>query len=197
MKTVVIGFLGSSLDMRGKKGRWEVWRPTVAVCQHEDLLVSRFHLLYNRRDAALAQQVVSDIGMVSPETEVALTPLEFQNPWDFEEVFDGLLEFANQFPFDRENEEYLLHITTGTHVVQICMFLLTEAVFSRPGFSRPDRGGATSLPEASPSSTSTFPVTTASRSVSPKNRRTTIPSSNRESRPGTRLSTGSFPKSRR
>ncbi len=129
MKTVVIGFLGSSLDMRGKKGRWEVWRPTVAVCQHEDLLVSRFHLLYNRRDAALAQQVVSDIGMVSPETEVALTPLEFQNPWDFEEVFDGLLEFANQFPFDRENEEYLLHITTGTHVVQICMFLLTEAGF--------------------------------------------------------------------
>ncbi|HNB73519.1 MAG TPA: RNA repair transcriptional activator RtcR family protein, partial [Acidobacteriota bacterium] len=42
LQTVVIGLLGPTLD--GGKGptRWERWRPTVAVCQHENLLVHRF-----------------------------------------------------------------------------------------------------------------------------------------------------------
>lgn len=129
MKKVVIGFLGSTMDRRSKATRWETWRPTVGVCQHEDLLISRFHLLYNPRDRQLAEQIRADIGTVSPETEVRLEPLEFRNPWDFQEVFAGLLDYSQQFPFDREHEEYLLHITTGTHVTQICQFLLTEAGF--------------------------------------------------------------------
>src|SRR5262249_39318812 len=31
------------------------------------------------------------------------------------------------YSFDTEREDYLIHITTGTHVAQICMFLLTES----------------------------------------------------------------------
>lgn len=34
-----------------------------------------------------------------------------------------------RYAFDTEQEEYWAHITTGTHVVQICMFLLVEACF--------------------------------------------------------------------
>jgi transcriptional regulatory protein RtcR len=30
-------------------------------------------------------------------------------------------------PFDVEAQDYLIHITTGTHVAQICLFLLTES----------------------------------------------------------------------
>ncbi|MCE9881958.1 RNA repair transcriptional activator RtcR, partial [Hafnia paralvei] len=47
--------------------------------------------------------------------------------WDFEEVYTAFLDFATHYPFDTDNEEYLIHITTGTHVVQICWFLLAEA----------------------------------------------------------------------
>ncbi|MEW6709861.1 MAG: RNA repair transcriptional activator RtcR, partial [Candidatus Riflebacteria bacterium] len=128
MKKVVIGFLGSTLDRRGKNERWEKWRPSIAVCQHEDLLVERFHLLCNRRDESLATQVKSDIELISPETKVVIENLEFKNPWDFEEVFSGLFDYSQHFKFG-DDEECLLHITTGTHVAQICMFLLTEAGF--------------------------------------------------------------------
>ncbi len=130
MKKVVIGFLGTVLDRRGKEKRWENWRPSVAVCQHEDLLVDRFHLLCSSRDTALAEVVKADIGTVSPETSVIIDYVEFKNPWDFEEVFAGLLDYSKHFNFS-EDEEYLLHITTGTHVTQICLFLLTEAGFFR------------------------------------------------------------------
>jgi len=53
--------------------------------------------------------------------------MEFSDPWDFEEVYETLFKFSRQYPFDTESEDYLIHITTGTHVAQICLFLLTES----------------------------------------------------------------------
>lgn len=50
-----------------------------------------------------------------------------EDPWDFEEVYAAFLDFATQYTFDTDREEYFVHITTGTHVAQICWFLLTEA----------------------------------------------------------------------
>ena len=47
--------------------------------------------------------------------------------WDFEDVYSRLFDFARSYPFDTEREEYWVHITTGTHVAQICLFLMTEA----------------------------------------------------------------------
>lgn len=126
MKKIVIGFLGTTLDRRGKTDRWEKWRPTVGICQHEDLLIDRLHLLCSSRDEALAQVIKADIASISPETEVLIERMNFKNPWDFEEVFSQLLDYSQHYRF-KEDEEYLLHITTGTHVAQICMFLLTEA----------------------------------------------------------------------
>ena len=64
---------------------------------------------------------------VSPETTVRSTRLEFNDPWDLEEVYGALHDFARSQKFDAAREEYLVHITTGTHVQQICLFLLTEA----------------------------------------------------------------------
>jgi transcriptional regulatory protein RtcR len=126
-KMVAIGLLGPVLDQGAGRKRWERWRPTVAVCQHEDLLIGRFVLLYQRRYGRLMAQVMEDIRHVSPETEVIPHAIEFENPWDFQEVYGALHDFAREFTFDPEREEYLIHITTGTHVAQICLFLLTES----------------------------------------------------------------------
>jgi transcriptional regulatory protein RtcR len=127
MKNVVIGFLGSTLDAGGSAARWEKWRPTVSVCQHQDLLVHRLELLYSRPFHKLAEQIVEDIGSASPETTVNLHLVDPRDAWDFQEVYGKLHEFARSYPFDVEHERYLMHITTGTHVAQICMYLLTEA----------------------------------------------------------------------
>ena len=124
---VVIGLLGTTLDRGAGARRWNRWRPTVSVCAQPDLLVDRFVLLHQPRFAALADQVVADIGALSPETTVVLRPIEMADPWDFESVYDELADIARDFPFDPEAEDYLVHITTGSHVAQICLFLLTES----------------------------------------------------------------------
>ncbi|MGB3469911.1 MAG: RNA repair transcriptional activator RtcR [Erythrobacter sp.] len=141
----VIGFLGTTLDA-GKFGpeRWNKWRPSVGICMHEDLRVDRFVLLHSARHQRLANQITKDIADVSPETQIAPDFIEFDDPWDFEEVYSKLLDFAQDYPFDPDNNDYLIHITTGTHVAQICLFLLTEARFL-PGKllqTQPKRGMA-------------------------------------------------------
>jgi len=128
MKTVVFSILGVNLDRRGRgKKRWETWRPTVSLCQHEDLLVDRMELILESRGQSLSRQVAEDLGVVSPETEVREHFVRFEDPWDFAGVYGALRELVDAYPFDPENERYLVHMTTGTHVAQICWFLLTEA----------------------------------------------------------------------
>ncbi len=126
-KSVVIGLLGPTLDVGKQANRWDRWRPTVALCQREDLLVDRLELLYQRRFTALAKTVTEDIRRVSPETEVVHRNVEFEDAWDLEEVYGALFDFARGYPWAPEKEDYLVHITTGTHIAQISMFLLAEA----------------------------------------------------------------------
>jgi transcriptional regulatory protein RtcR len=122
-KNVVIGFLGTQLDM----GRKRKWRPSIQLCQHDNFPVSRFELIYDRNHSRLANNVKQNIEAESPETEVLLQEINFNDPWDFEEMYGALFDFARNYGFDEEREQYHVHLTTGTHVAQICWFLLTES----------------------------------------------------------------------
>jgi transcriptional regulatory protein RtcR len=126
-RTVVIGFLGTVLDQGHGAARWDRWRPTVSLCQHEDLLVHRLELLHAGAEHRLVETLRADIAAVSPETELRARAVDLADPWDFEAVYGALHDFARDYPWATEREDYLVHITTGTHVEQICLFLLTES----------------------------------------------------------------------
>jgi transcriptional regulatory protein RtcR len=125
-KLVVLGFLGSTLDAGQDAKRWDAWRPTVDLCRHEDLVVHRLELVIQRRFTKLARVIVEDIQSISPETEVRLHELEFDDAWDFGEVYAKTDDFARSLAWNTDEEDYLVHMTTGTHVAQICLFLLVE-----------------------------------------------------------------------
>lgn len=127
-KTVLIGLLGTTLDDRGYSSRrWERWRPTVSLCQQEDLLFDRVELLFQNKYQKLADQVIADIAVVSPQTQIGQHLIDMPEPWDFEQVYASLHDFSRAYRFEPEQEDYLIHITTGSHVAQICLYLLTEA----------------------------------------------------------------------
>ncbi|GLK57282.1 transcriptional regulatory protein RtcR [Methylopila capsulata] len=141
-KRVVIGFLGTTLDA-GKQNRWGRWRPTVELCQYRDLPIGRLDMIHGEGSMALAERVTADIAQVSPATEVRRHLMNLADPWDFEEVYGALHDFARGYPFDPDAEDYLVNITTGTHVAQICWFLLIEAHFIPAKILQlsPPRGG--------------------------------------------------------
>lgn len=128
MNNVVIGILGSRLDHGGLgKGRFGRWRPSVSIPMQQNFSVARFELIHHASEIELAKITANDIQSLSPETIVNLHSVDYENPWDFETVYSQLLRFAEQYKFNQELENYFVHITTGTHVAQICLFLLTEA----------------------------------------------------------------------
>lgn len=124
---VVISFIGTQLDAGKGHGRWQKWRPNVAIGQRSSVPVGRMELFYAEKYRDLAELVQADIGECSPHTQVNLVPMELDNPWDFSEVYTKLHAWASAYDFDTEHEEYWTHITTGTHVAQICLFLLVES----------------------------------------------------------------------
>lgn len=125
---VVFAYLGQTLDAGSTSpGRWTRWRPTVALGQFSDLLISRLELLYAPAQEQLLKTVQADLGLVSPETVVVARPFDVSDPWALEEVYGALHDVLSTYPFKPEKEDYLVHITTGTHVFQICLYLLVES----------------------------------------------------------------------
>src|SRR4051794_33995024 len=90
----IIGLLGSVLDSGFHQERWSKWRPTVSLCQQAELPIARFELIHLKTHEDIARCVAADIQRVSPNTEVRLIPQELKNPWDFEEVYGSLHDFA-------------------------------------------------------------------------------------------------------
>lgn len=123
MRNVVLGFLGTQLD-RGKR---HGWRPTVALCQETGFEIDRLELIYDDKFNRLAHDVQREIAKVSPDTEVLLQRMDLDDPWDLQEVYGKLFDFAQNYGFDEDRERYHIHLTTGTHVAQICWFLLSES----------------------------------------------------------------------
>ena len=128
-KNVVIGYLGSQLDGGMGAGRWEKWRPTVSLVSQPDVVVHRLELFHAPQHLALAELLRTDIAKISPETDVHLVEMPHEDPWDFGEVYATLYDWVRGYRFDPAHEQYWAHITTGTHVAQICMFLMVEARF--------------------------------------------------------------------
>ena len=126
-KQVVIGLLGSVLDSGFHQERWNKWRPSVSLCKHAALPIDRFELIYDPKFKDTANVVMADIPHVAANTEVRGTEQALRDPWDFEEVYASLHDFARSYEFKPDTEDYLVHITTGSHVQQICLFLLTES----------------------------------------------------------------------
>ncbi len=127
MKTVALSFVGTKIDAGKGPDRWNRWRPSVALCQQDDLVIDRLDLIHDRRHKSLADLLENDIQGVSPETEIVHHIIDFSNPWDFQEVYGAMRDFADAYEFKPDEETYLSNLTTGTHVAQICWFLLTEA----------------------------------------------------------------------
>lgn len=130
MKTVVIGILGSRLDHQGLGlRRWNRWRPSISILLQDQFPVDKFLLLYHPNERQLAELTLADMRELRPGIEAIGYAVNYDDPWDFGQVYEQLHGFTREYEFDPERERYFVHITTGTHVAQICLFLLVEANF--------------------------------------------------------------------
>ena len=67
-------------------------------------------------------RIIEDVAQVSPSTQVIGVPCRVRDAWDFSDMYAALYDWVRAFRFDPTRHDYLLHITTGTHVAQICWY---------------------------------------------------------------------------
>ncbi len=128
MNNVVVSILGQRLDNVGfGNKRWFRWRATLSLLQHHDFQVDEIVLLHHKEDDALLNLTMRDIEQTCLNIKISTHLIDYDDPWDFEQVYSQLHDFAHSYPFDTERNHYFFHITTGTHVAQICIYLLNEA----------------------------------------------------------------------
>ena len=127
---IVVSILGTTLDARRaekESKRFETWRPSVALVMQENIRFDRYYLIYSRKFEHLKDIIVKDIEYCDPQIEVITVPTEIRDPWNFEEVYSALYDFSKEYDLHNEDDQCYIHITTGTHVAQICLFLLNES----------------------------------------------------------------------
>jgi transcriptional regulatory protein RtcR len=126
-KTVMYSFLGSDLDAGFTEKRWNRWRPNVGIAASTDPVIDTLVLLYDKRHFQLAELVAADakVARSNPGFEVVLKEVEL-NPYDLKDTFLMMDELRANTQFDPDTQ-YLLNITTGTHIMQIACFLMIES----------------------------------------------------------------------
>ena len=128
MNNVVVSILGQRLDNTGfGRKRWFRWRPTMSLLMHHNFQVDELVLLYKKSDEPLLKITIQDAEELCLNIKITPFLVEYDDAWDFEQVYSQLHDFSQQYSFNPERNNYYFHITTGTHVAQICIYLLTEA----------------------------------------------------------------------
>ena len=123
--TVVIGLYDAQADAGGRR-RWDRWRPTLSLFQHEDRIIDRFDLLLPVAAASQAEDLLEDIAAISPETQVNVVPLSLPDVDDFEQMHRALQTYA-EGRAHHPDDELLVHITTAPYTAQVSFYLLTQA----------------------------------------------------------------------
>ena len=102
MKRVGITLLGSTLDRGDGDKRWNRWRPSVALAHLKEMPLDRLELIHGPRDKKLLAVVEEDIREVAPDCEVVSHEIDIADPWDFEQVYSALHDFARAYSFKRD-----------------------------------------------------------------------------------------------
>lgn len=121
---VVYTVVGSKFDAPNN------WRPSLQLARHPDRLpVTKIVLLEQAVTQKFTDALVRDIGKEKPEIECERVTVPLKDPFSFEEVYSTFYEFCRSQSW-QEDTDYYIHLTTGTHVMQIVWYLLISEHFA-------------------------------------------------------------------
>lgn len=124
-KSVMISFLGTSLDAGFKDKRKARWRPNVGVALACDPRIDKLILLHEQNHKELAERVRDDAAALRMDFEVELMEIE-SNPFELSSTFLMVLQLGERLTFNPD-DRYYLNISTGTHIHQISFFMMAES----------------------------------------------------------------------
>ncbi|MFO0558165.1 MAG: RNA repair transcriptional activator RtcR family protein [Polyangiales bacterium] len=107
------------------------WRPTLVCTMHPEVVAfDRVVLIEQPGAEVVTEMLIRDIERANKGRSIACerVAIDLKNPWSFEEVYAKFYAFARARSW-RERDEHYVHMTTGTHVMQIVWYLLVSERF--------------------------------------------------------------------
>ena len=119
----------------------KLWRPSTAFAlsmqdHPKGGTIDEYHLFYQpghknygKKQARGAEWIKAAIERLSQDTRVTLEKIDIGDGHDFENVYLKLKAFFQEHQAlfkDRTNTRYFVNVTAGTHVSQMCLFLLIQ-----------------------------------------------------------------------
>ncbi len=126
-QNVIFGILDPFWDANVEHPSTGFWRPTVSAVSMPDFPVHRLELVVQVDTQTLATEVIETIKAISPSLDIRIHLHRYSDLWDFEEIYGYFHDLVDEYPFDLDAEDYYVHMSTGTHVMRICLFLLAES----------------------------------------------------------------------
>ncbi|MBR2435459.1 MAG: RNA repair transcriptional activator RtcR [Lentisphaeria bacterium] len=121
-------FLGVLLDRRmNNDGVPNTWRPIISLGTSPEIGLDELHIIWQADFQHIMEEVISDLAELAPHLRVIPYRMELEDPWDFEDVYSRMYDYVLEQKLEPETHEYYIHISTGTHVMQISWFLLNES----------------------------------------------------------------------
>jgi transcriptional regulatory protein RtcR len=121
---VVFSVVGSKLDAPSG------WRPTLQLVRHPaQLAVTELVLIEQSVTKKFTDALVNDVAEQAPSVRCVRETMPIEDPFSFEQVYLAFYEFCRRQVWD-EHTDYFIHLTTGTHVMQIVWYLLVSEHFA-------------------------------------------------------------------
>jgi transcriptional regulatory protein RtcR len=105
--------------------RAKKWRPTVGMCRK--IQPARLVLIILPKDREVAERVMEDVRLASPGTRIEVFALDDDPAWDLDASFDAICDVAERCGLDPDAEDVLAHVTTGTFIHHIAVYLAIES----------------------------------------------------------------------
>lgn len=121
---MVFSVVGSKLDAPTS------WRPTLQLIRHpESLPVTDLVLLEQELTKRHTDSTLRDVGIEAPHVRCERVSIPLDDVFSFEQVYSTFYEFCRGRTWC-EDTDYYIHLTTGTHVMQIVWYLLISEHFA-------------------------------------------------------------------
>ncbi len=126
-RRVVFGMIGPQRDGGVDEGRHQRFRPTPSIVRQPSWPVDHLVMWYDSAGASLRELLAEDVRAYSPGTTVEQVFLDIPDHRDILRSWNALSTFVRDYDWKPDEEDYFVHITSGSRAFHIVMYLMTEA----------------------------------------------------------------------
>lgn len=126
---VIFSTIPKEMDIPGKGGRQDKWKPLVELISVADFPVKRLYCFINPSRVKHTEKLYNDLKQANSTTEIIFVPVAMDSDFSVERIKEAYKYFSgyfDDFVFNLQKEEYFFHFSPGnmfSHAFMLTMLI--------------------------------------------------------------------------